>query len=313
MWRAALLCTLIAAIAAALADVSDDHPPRQVLRTRLHDHDNNDDDALLSLLHNRQMSIARTAKWKGVHQDTLIKSKSAATPVLPHGKVLQTDMVIQPVYWGTKWASTQFAQRKAVLIRDLYTGILASDYFKVMDQYLFGQTPSIKVLPDMYQSSAAPTKKQDASYAFYRKFICDTIIPELGSLPSGKTINNMYFVLNVDTGPYGDSCAYHTYNWCGTDKTKWFTYAVIFPYSSGCGTRLAVAGKTVEECSFVDSSTHELLETMSDPTFDGWYRGSDEIIDRCEYNPDHLVTVNGQSFALEGIFSNAARKCLFSL
>jgi hypothetical protein len=61
---------------------------------------------------------------------------------------------------------------------------------------------------------------------------------------------------------------------------------------------------------YESTETHEYAETVTDPfPANGWLKGGAEIGDLCE-TQDAYLTISGTTYDVQGLWSNAAARCV---
>jgi hypothetical protein len=110
------------------------------------------------------------------------------------------------------------------------------------------------------------------------------------------------------TSGFGTSCAYH-----GVIGGASITYTDL-PYlpdaGASCGAGL-VTGSALDGVSIVEG--HELAEAITDPELSAWFDSSgQEIGDICAWTGQGKVNLNGSSFPMQPLWSNATNSWVMS-
>ena len=129
------------------------------------------------------------------------------------------------------------------------------------------------------------------------------------------TAKNENICLDASTCSFSAFCAYHNFFGTGT------IYATI-PYT---GTSLAACGVTAspnnnfDADSTINITSHEQMETATDPLVNAWYDSSgNEIGDKCAWKFGPLnagggdVTWNGHSYEVQKEWDNKVKGCVLS-
>jgi Phosphate-induced protein 1 conserved region len=122
------------------------------------------------------------------------------------------------------------------------------------------------------------------------------------------------------TCSFSTFCAYHGYF---TNAGQTVTYGVM-PYAgtnlSGCGTQGAASPNNDQDSDAeISITSHELMETVTDPLLTAWYDATGaEIGDKCAYTYGSTaangsnITMNGHPYIVQEEFSNAQLGCSLS-
>jgi len=220
-----------------------------------------------------------------------------------HGGPIIANVDIHPVFWSA-------AVRSQDVLLSLYCDLPQSYYFNITAQYGvgYGTLPCKAGLV----LTNAPLVTEGFSYIHDRDIqsTLATLI-SIGQLPA-PTSNTYYPVhfppgVTINDGRDHYSCRINGF--CGYHET--FTlpglpainYAVLPDHSEGkcslggCGSSTTVA------------ATHELMESVTDPTFSAWYSAtSGQIGDIC-LGLEGAVTVGQNTYAVQPIWSSAAAAC----
>jgi hypothetical protein len=117
---------------------------------------------------------------------------------------------------------------------------------------------------------------------------------------------NMYYAIHFLPGAVTydfciSSCAWHSYFWMGQQQVY---YGVIPDQDAcpmGCGTGLA---------AILSTASHELAETITDPTGNSWMDdSSSEIADLCWDNGSTKGS-DGKTYTVQKLWSNSVQQCV---
>ncbi len=243
-----------------------------------------------------------------------------------HGGALVTNPDIFLIFWGPLWSSdaTHIAAKTALL--NFYGDVGTSTYKCAWSEsgvagMAFGNgalhTPtSFEILSD----SPGPVLLDST--------IQSRIGTEVGLANAApRTDNTIYVVVPeqgvpVQAGDGSTGCGGSNFVFCGYHDSfagtgGQYRYAVLpFPCTTNVGTCFADAGLSDVNKAFEVVGSHELAETVTDPdsSLGGWFsdRTGNENADICRF-PDACigdVTLNGNPYSVNSIWSNLAKGCV---
>ena len=122
-------------------------------------------------------------------------------------------------------------------------------------------------------------------------------------------VANGYYPVYVDS-PRGHAgyCAWHSYGTCNGVPVQ-FGFFFDLTGDQGCDPGSPSSyGHTQGLAALANVSGHEISETVTDPRNGGWWDASGaENSDKCAWTfSSQAVSVGGQSWKIQGNFSNAA-------
>jgi hypothetical protein len=219
------------------------------------------------------------------------------------GPVMHSTTVV-PVYWGSRWANSSFAGDKVSGLDTLYSGIGGSPYAATNGEYTDGSgnvsTAQIQVakvghLSDTSQtSSGAPSTLQ--------------VLQEVSNVTGGSPVANAYYPVYSDQ-PRGSAgyCAWHSSGTINGIRVQ-FGFFFNLDGDPGCDPQASTSlGHSQGLSALANVSGHELSEMLTDPQLNAWYdQRGDENADKCAWTFNGTVSIGGQSWKIQGNWSNAA-------
>lgn len=247
---------------------------------------------------------------------------------LPEGYHFDTPS-IDPLYSGASDASYE------ALVGEFFRDLSNTSYYSVIQQYTDSAgTPGLATTfggawvdttpyPDSEGTHANPLQDSDIQAEVSKAMAAN------GWSPNGG--NSEFFVFTGydvyscagTTCSYDDYCSYHSYFQAADGEDV--VYAnVPDPGNSDEGTCLATAGSggpAPNGGAFADSAVnlvaHEAFESVTDPTFEGWYYQDieHEVADECLWkfgavSPDGAnILLDGHGFLVQEVWSDRAGGC----
>ena len=233
-------------------------------------------------------------------------------PILTNhgGPVIQFVQVV-PIYWGAEWSTATNAQL-ATQIDGFFDFIVTSSLIDLLGEYSISGTPiqhgsrlaSVRIT-NSEPGTVTPTGRQVTDAQIQQAlqgWIANHTVP-------AKTANTLYFIylppncLCIGPGGTGSSCS----QFCGYHDVIGGTgiyYAVIpFVNCKGC----VFPGQFLD--TITEVSTHELCESITDPTLSTWWdpNTGNEIGDIC-----NRQTVRLGNYLVQTEWSDEQQACVFS-
>jgi hypothetical protein len=226
----------------------------------------------------------------------------AKSPLLlwHNGEILQSTAV-ESIFWGTTWASG--AGDKITGLDRFYTGVGGTAYMQTNTEYkgTNGQVDAaVSYGGHVSDNSAGPTNAPSTT----------TILAEVARALAANHVTpvaNGYYPVYVDL-PRGNAgyCAWHSYGTIGNVPVQ-FGFFFKLDSDPGCDPGDSVTGHSQALAALANVSGHELSETVTDPRNGGWWdRQGAENADKCAWTFDGTVTIAGQSWKIQGNWSNKA-------
>ncbi|KAI8608187.1 hypothetical protein BC830DRAFT_1174640 [Chytriomyces sp. MP71] len=232
------------------------------------------------------------------------------------GTVLSTVEVF-PVFHGP---TVQYTSQ----ILSFYTQVTNSNYFDWLIEY---NTPTQSItrgyVTGSYTDSSTtlPTSINDA----YIRTYLSSLVSSGRITPTANTFIPIYFPPGTNifssTGTVASCtiwCAYHSYQPVTTPSgtTYNLAYAVLPDMGPSTGCYRGCGGYAQPFDSLSAVSTHELVESVTDPRLDGWHEsgsGFNEIGDLCNGQHGSVVGGDGVTYAVQLEFSNEVQACIQSV
>ena len=218
------------------------------------------------------------------------------------GPVMHSTTVV-PVYWGTKWSNSSFKGDKVTGLDTFYNGVGGTAYAHTNSEYTDGSgqhvnTADVSKSANQIDTTATPAGAPSTT----------AVLNEVAKMTGGNPIAGAYYPVYSDQ-PRGRAgyCAWHS---SGTINGTQVEFGFFFNLDgdSGCdpgspnGT-----GHSQGLAALANVSGHELSEMLTDPQLNAWYdqKGA-ENSDKCAWTFSGLVTIGGQTWKIQGNWSNAA-------
>jgi hypothetical protein len=253
-------------------------------------------------------TLAHRAATTASHPVTSLAPRGVAHPLrasnlINHGGPVQTAPRVYVVFWG--WTSDPHGEQP-YLTRFL-SSVGGTSWLSTVNQYS-GAGWTGDLLAGTWSDTASvplhPTDSQIQAEA-----------ARAASHFGAGTSDNVEIVVATPTGHstsgFGTQwCAYHG----AVSSDRNITYTDL-PYmtdaGASCGENSVNGGSagTLDGVSIVEG--HEMAESITDPLLNAWYDSSgQEIGDKCAWINLHDISTSGGSFAVQPLWSNAARGCV---
>ena len=213
------------------------------------------------------------------------------------GAVVTSQTKVQPIFWGTSWASYQGDEISG--INSFYGGVGNTSYLGTNTEYTQSGgarvSTAVSTSASIIDSSAAPSRAPQTS----------AILAEVAKLYPSPTPNGYY---PVYVGPAAGSCRLLRLAQRRDDQRDAGQFAFFFKLDgdSGCDPRRR--RRTERPAASVNVSGHELSEMLTDPQLNAWYdqKGA-ENADKCAWTfGSSLLQVGTSSYKIQGNWSNNA-------
>jgi hypothetical protein len=217
-----------------------------------------------------------------------------------NGGVMTTGASVEAIFWGN-WSSSG---DKIPGIDTLYSGIGDTPYLRTNDEYTQSGgahvSPAVSYGGHLTDSSTTPSKDPGTT----------AILAEVQrALAAGRVtpVANGYYPVYTDI-PRGNAsyCAWHSWGTIGSTPVQ---FAFFFKLDNDPGCDPQDPGTTHSQGleAIANVSGHELSEALTDPRGAGWYdRQGAENADKCAWTFGGNVSIGGQSWKIQGNFSNNA-------
>jgi hypothetical protein len=217
------------------------------------------------------------------------------------GPIAASGFTVQPIFWGAKWADSNFVGDKISGIQSFYGGMGSTSYDATNSEYT--QSGGAHVGSGI-TLGASHTDLSSAPKSGSRT---SPILAEVCKEISNPVANGFYPVY-VDT-PRGHAgfCAWHSTGTCNGVQVQ-FAFFFNLDGDPGCdpGT---TGGHSQGLSAIANVSGHETSEALTDPHLDAWYDASgEENSDKCAwtFGSNLLSFHNGSQWRVQGNWSNAA-------
>jgi hypothetical protein len=232
-------------------------------------------------------------------------SRAARTRVLQllwhNGPVMHATTVV-PVYWGSRWSNSTFVGDKVSGLNTLYSGIGGTPYARTNGEYTDSSgsvnTSSIGKSGNLTDTSATPSGAPSTS----------AVLSEVAKVTGNHPVANAYYPVYSDQ-PRGNAgyCAWHSSGTIGGVRIQ-FGFFFNLDGDPGCDPQSPSSlGHSQGLAALANVSGHELSEMLTDPQLNAWYdQRGDENSDKCAWTWNGTVAIGGQSWKIQGNWSNAA-------
>jgi hypothetical protein len=219
-----------------------------------------------------------------------------------HGGPVMHGTTLVPVYWGSSWANSSFVGDKVSGLDTLYSGIHGTAYARTNGEYTDGSgsvnTTSISKNANLTDTSATPSGAPSTSQ----------VLQEVAKVTAGHPVANAYYPVYSDQrrGNAG-YCAWHSSGTINGTRVQ-FGFFFNLDGDSGCDPQSPGSlGHSQGLAALANVSGHELSEMLTDPQLNAWYdQQGQENSDKCAWTWNGTVAIGGQSWKIQGNWSNAA-------
>jgi hypothetical protein len=208
---------------------------------------------------------------------------------------------VNPVFWGTAWSSATFTGDKQTGLDTLYTGIGGTGYAHTNSEYTDASGPvdttNIHLGSDLTDSTATPSGAPSTAQ----------VLAEVAKVTNNKPIAGAYYPVYSDQ-PRGNAgyCAWHSAGTIGGTPVE-FGFFFNLDGDPGCDPGDSGIEHSQGLAALANVSGHELSEMLTDPQLNAWYdQQGQENADKCAWKFNGTVMIGGQSWKIQGNWSNAA-------
>jgi hypothetical protein len=230
------------------------------------------------------------------------KGNKQAFPLQWHGGSVMHSTTVVPVFWGSKWSNSAFVGDKVTGLDNFYSHVGGTTYLHTNSEYTDSSgnvnTVSMSKLSDKTDLSATPSGAPSTSQ----------VLAEVAKVTNNNPVPNAYYPVYSDQ-PRGRAgyCAWHS---SGTINGIQVQFGFFFSLDGDPGCDPQAPGSTGHSqglSALANVTGHELSEMLTDPQLDAWYdqKGA-ENSDKCAWTFSGLVTIGGESWKIQGNWSNAA-------
>ncbi len=236
---------------------------------------------------------SRNANHGGGHGGRVVNLTWHNGPVM-HGTT------VDPIFWGSAWG-TSFKGDKQSGLDTLYSGVHGTAYANTNSEYTDSTGPvntsTISKGTDAVDLTATPSGAPSTSQ----------VLAEVAKETNNNPTAGAYYPVYSDQ-PRGNAgyCAWHS---SGTINGKQVEFGFFFNLDGdpGCDPGDPATQHSQGLEALANVSGHELSEMLTDPQLNAWYdqQGS-ENADKCAWTFSGTVSIGGQSWKIQGNWSNAA-------
>jgi len=213
------------------------------------------------------------------------------------GRVQHGTTNVYPIYWGSSWTSPG---DKITGLKTFYSGVGGSMYANTNTEYNDGSgnvSSSVSFASDVTDLSAAPSRAPSTT----------DVLNEVAKLYP-QPIAYAYYPVYIDQ-PRGNAgyCAWHSSGTINGVRVQFgFFFNLDGDPSCDPGSPSSL-GHSQGLAALANVSGHELSEMLTDPQLNAWYdQKGDENSDKCAWTFSGSVAIGGQSWKIQGNWSNAA-------
>jgi hypothetical protein len=221
--------------------------------------------------------------------------------LLWHNGVVKHSTTVVPVFWGSRWTSSSFVGDKVSGLDNLYKSIGNTAYLRTNGEYSDASGSvglGVGKNADLSDSSTTPSGAPSTT----------AVLNEVSKVTGGHPVAGAYYPVYSDQ-PRGTAryCAWHSSGTIGGVEVQ-FGFFFNLDGDPGCdpGSPSSL-GHSQGLSALANVTGHELSEMLTDPRLDAWYdqKGA-ENADKCAWTFNGTVSIGGQSWKIQGNWSNAA-------
>jgi serine protease len=230
------------------------------------------------------------------------------------------------VFWGSQWSNDP--ARAAGALQGLFGSLYGPNdtWGTIMSQYCEGmpsgsvtcsssatsiQHPTSSLLRGVWFDSSSPAPSKATTSQIAGEAV--KAAAHFSNLTQTPNLNAQY-VIASPSGTHPDGFPHSFCAWHSSTSSSYGNIAFTnLPYvpDLGAGACTTTASPRLLD-GYESSETHEYAESVTDPfPSNGWLKGGAEIGDLCE-NQDAYLTLGGQTFDVQGLWSNHAGGCVTS-
>jgi len=234
------------------------------------------------------------------------KAPKAKQLLYHNGPVMASGAAVTAVFWGMSWSDASFAGDKVSGLDVFYggsggnPGLSGSPYMKSNIEYTQSGgahvSSTVTYSGHVFDATATPTGAPSTS----------AVLASVARSIANPVTNGYYPVYSDQPRGSAGYCAWHTY---GTIRGVSVQFAFFFKLDgdSGCNPNDPGTIHSQGLEALANVSGHELSEAVTDPHLNGWYdQDGAENSDKCAWTFGPAVTLGGQSWKVQGNWSNAA-------
>jgi hypothetical protein len=227
---------------------------------------------------------------------------SSALMTYHNGPVLHASKTMA-IFWGSQWSQASFQGDKVTGLDSFFSGFSGSGIAHTGTEYSDTTGPVTSAstyLGHVFDLSAAPHTQLHTSTAVAEA--CKVV----GNNPDPSALYLIYTSTGAGNVNY---CAWHSWGTCSNGKQIQVAYMPNLDGVAGCDPGDSTSGHSEGLAALANVTSHELMETITDPRGSAWYdNGGSEIGDKCAWSfaPVLSTLANGSQWMLQMEWSNAA-------
>jgi hypothetical protein len=219
--------------------------------------------------------------------------------LVDHGGEVMAQSTTVAIWWGPREAFPVGAIEE---VEGLLAGLGGSALLAMVDQYTRGAGITTRFAGSLFDPSRPPASPLDVAGAAAR--VC-AVLEARGLLPSEGAIYLLYTA--TPGGPL--ACAWHGSGACGGATIR----VALLPHPAGTSCELLphfnCGAAAPSAMTLASLTSHELLESITDPLGNGWRdRSGEEMGDKCA-STRGCTLLGGAAYELQQEWSNAAHGC----
>jgi hypothetical protein len=219
-----------------------------------------------------------------------------------HGGPVEHSSTVVPVFWGSSWSNSTFVGDKVKGLDTFYSGVHGTAYLHTNSEYTDSSghvnTSSVSKGGDLTDTTATPKGAPSTTQ----------VLAEVARATNNKPVAGAYYPVYSDQ-PRGSAgyCAWHSSGTIGGVEVQ-FGFFFNLDGDPGCDPQApSSTGHSEGLSALANVSGHELSEMLTDPRLNAWYdQQGNENADKCAWTFHGLVSIGGQSWKIQGNWSNAA-------
>ncbi|HEY5950229.1 MAG TPA: hypothetical protein VIV40_32260, partial [Kofleriaceae bacterium] len=249
-------------------------------------------------------AIAEPHDAKVVHVRGQARPTTGGSPNLVYhgGPVMTAGAYVEPIFWGTSWASTSYQGDKVSGLQTFYAGLNNTSYAGTNSEYTDGSGTHVgtaSTLAGVHIDTSASAKNGSRT---------SVILAEVCKMISNPRSDGYYPVYIDKPRGHAGYCAWHSTGTCNGVQVQ-FAFFFDLDGDTGCDPQDSVNGHSQGLAALANVSGHELSEAVTDPQLDAWYDTSGaENSDKCAwaFGSDTITFSNNSHWKIQGNWSNAA-------
>lgn len=226
-------------------------------------------------------------------------ARAGSGNLINHGGPVQNAPRVYVVYWH--WTSDPSGEQS--YLNNFLSSVGGTTWLSSVAQYGGGYTGNLLAGTWSDTTASIPTHPSDSA-------IQSEAARAASHFGAGTSVN----VQIVVATPTGHSTSGFGTQWCAyhgaVSSDRNITYTDL-PYITDAGSSCGAysVGRLLDGVSIVEG--HELAEAITDPLLNAWYDSAGfENGDKCAWINLHDITTSKGSFAVQPLWSNAARACV---